>query len=56
MPNPGPHLLQNMSCPLILISLSGSRTAATPGVQDQPVRHLLREGEEDGGGGELSGL
>ena len=56
MPNLSPHLLQRMSCPLILISLSSSRTAATQGTQDQPVLHLLREGEEDGGGGELPGL
>ena len=56
MPNLSPHLLQRISCPLILISLSSSRTAATQGTQDQPVLHLLREGEEDGGGGELPGL
>ncbi len=45
-----------MSSPLIPISLSGSTTTAAQGTQDQPVLDLLREGEEDGRGGELPGL
>ena len=49
----GPHLLQRMPCPL---SLSGSTTAATQVMMDQPVLHLLREGEDDGGGRKLPGL